>query len=186
MTTCNNFSVFSPDSNPYGVSYAEWVAKWWQWALSIPVESNPVTDATGENCAITQNGPVWFLAGTLGGVAKRSCTIPAEKAILMPILNHGGTLEELQSEEELLAYTTKEMDIGINLEIIVDGVRLNDLKRYRVLSPFFDVLLPERSLFGGRPGPTRGISDGYWLFLEPLPKGKHKIDTFGSCLVAKL
>lgn len=182
----NNVLVFTPDSYPYGVSYPEWVARWWKWAFSIPIENNPVTDMTGENCAVNQDGPVWFLAGTVGGVVDRSCTIPAEKAILLPILNHGGTLANSQSEEELLEYTKKEMDIGINLDVTVDNIRLGGLESYRVASPIFDVVLPEKNLFGGRPGPTKGASDGYWLFLEPLPKGKHNIHSFGSCLAGKI
>jgi hypothetical protein len=63
-----NEQLFSRESDPYGVSYTEWTARWWQWAFSIPVENNPVNDMTGANCAINQHGPVWFLAGTLGGV----------------------------------------------------------------------------------------------------------------------
>lgn len=182
MATSNNLLVFSPDSDPYGVSYSEWIAKWWQWVLSIPVENNPVNDTTGNNCAINQNGPVWFLAGTVGGVLDRNCTIPVEKAILFPILNYGGTLADsptIRSEDELLSHATTEMDIISNLEVTVDGVKLNG---FRVRSPIFDVVLPERNLFGGTPGPTRGVSDGYWLFLGPLPKGRHKIHSFGSCL----
>jgi hypothetical protein len=185
----NNPLVFSPDSNPYGLSYAEWIAKWWQWVLSIPADSNPVNDTTGANCALNQEGPVWFLAGTLGGVVDRACTIPADKAILMPILNHGGTLADspgIRSEQELVSYTTKEMDIDINLDVTVDSVKLSGLQRYRVKSPIFNVVLPEKNLFGGIPGPTRGASDGYWLFLEPLPKGRHKIHSFGSCLAGKI
>lgn len=186
MTTNNNLSIFSPDSDPYGLSYPEWAAKWWQWALSIPVDNNPVTDTTGEKCAVNQNGPVWYLAGTLGGLTDRSCTIPAEKAILLPILNHGGTLGDSQSEEELVEYTKKEMDFGIKLDAMIDNMKLSGLNRYRVLSPIFDVVLSEKNLFGGRPGPTRGVSDGYWLFLQPLHQGKHTIRTFGSCLAGKI
>lgn len=191
MTTSstNNLLVFSSDSDPYGVSYAEWISKWWQWILSIPVDNNPANDTTGKNCAINQNGPVWFLAGTVGGVVDRNCTIPAEKAILFPILNHGGTLADsptIKSEEELLSHATTEMDIISNLEVMVDSVKLSGLQRYRVRSPIFDVVLPEKNLFGGTPGPTRGVSDGYWLFLGPLPKGKHKIHSFGSCLAGKV
>jgi hypothetical protein len=183
----NSVLVFSPDSNPYGLSYTEWTAKWWQWALSIPVRNNPVTDKTGENCAINQKGPVWFLAGTLGGEVVRTCTIPADKAILMPILNHGELADSppSKSEEELLYYTTREMDIVSDLEVMIDNVKLSGW-RYRVRSPIFDVILPEENLFGGTAGPTRGASDGYWLFLRPFAKGKHKIHSFGSCLSGKV
>jgi hypothetical protein len=185
----NNLVIFSPDSDPYGTSYPEWTAKWWKWVLSIPVENNPANDNTGKNCAINQSGPVWFLAGTVGGVAKRNCTIPAGRAILFPILNHGGTLADepnIKSEKELLSLAKREMDVISNLEVTVDDVKLNGLERYRIQSPIFDVVLPENNLFSGTPGPTRGAADGYWLFLGPLPKGKHKIYSFGSCLAGKI
>ena len=29
--------VFPPGSDPFGVSYDEWGARWWEWAGSIPV-----------------------------------------------------------------------------------------------------------------------------------------------------
>ena len=35
----SNIAVFPPDSIPYGLTYGEWTAKWWQWAYSMPEES---------------------------------------------------------------------------------------------------------------------------------------------------
>ena len=55
-------------------------------------------------------------------------TIPAEKAILLPILNHGGTLADspsINSAEELLSYATAEMDIVSNVEVSVDDCQNN-------------------------------------------------------------
>jgi hypothetical protein len=77
-----NFTISSIDSGPYGLTYGEWSGKWWQWTLSIPTDVNPLNDKTGENCAKNQNDTqVWFLAGTYGGTAERTCTIPSGKAI---------------------------------------------------------------------------------------------------------
>jgi len=42
----NNQMIFPVDSNPYGTSYADWTAKWWQWAFSIPKENHPLLDKT--------------------------------------------------------------------------------------------------------------------------------------------
>ena len=80
-------AVLSVDSKPYGLTYGEWTAKWWQWGYSIPKDINPAYDDTGKNCAQKQNGPVWFLAGTYGHAVNRGWDIPAGKAILFPILN---------------------------------------------------------------------------------------------------
>jgi hypothetical protein len=184
----NKIQVFSPYSNPYGVSYPEWTARWWKWILSFPIESSPAKDESGDNCSLDQHAPVWFLAGTLGGVASRRCVVPEGLAILFPVLNHGGTLadEPGKSEEELVVFTRTEMDIISDLEVVIDGVKLDDLKDYRVCSPVFDVVLPKNSLFGGRAGPTRGVSDGYWVFLMPLSKGNHTVHSIGSCSAGRV
>ncbi len=43
-------------------SSADWAAAHLRWMLSIPLGANPLTDSTGVNCAINQEGPVWFLS----------------------------------------------------------------------------------------------------------------------------
>src|SRR5262249_12325700 len=63
-------------SSPFGNTYGEWSARWWQWALSVPTATNPIIDSTGAQCAQAQTGKVWFLAGTFGGAVTRSCTVP--------------------------------------------------------------------------------------------------------------
>jgi hypothetical protein len=176
--------VFSPESCPYGISYPEWTSKWWQWALSIPIQTNPIKDTAGEYSATNQFGPVWFLAGTVGGAVRRHCYLSSQRAILLPVLIHGGTLADapsFKSEEELLSHARREMDIISNLEVIIDNVRIDSLRIYRVQTPVFDVVLPKENLFGGTPGATKGTSDGYWLFLKPLERGDHHIHSFGSC-----
>jgi hypothetical protein len=181
--------VFSIESHPYGLSYPEWTAKWWQWVFSIPIENNPIKDDINRSNELNQSGPVWFLAGTGGGTAWRKCCIPAIKAILFPVLNYGATLADeptVRSEEELISLARKEMDVITRLEVTVDDTKLPNLQNYRVQSPIFDVTLPENSLFGGTAGQTRGISDGYWLFLKPLSAGKHKIMSFGSCMAGRV
>ena len=80
--------VYDLNSTPFNTSYADWTAKWWQWLISIPQESNPGIDATGEKFDVNQNDPhVVFLVGTFGGSAERNYTIPAGKSVLFPIIN---------------------------------------------------------------------------------------------------
>jgi hypothetical protein len=81
--------VASPESLPGGLSYQQWSAKWWQWADSIPFSMNPLFDTTGVDCAVNQSRsePVWFLAGTSGFNATRTCIVPAGKMIFFPIIN---------------------------------------------------------------------------------------------------
>ena len=90
----NGLELYDPDSRPFGRTFAEWTARWWKWILSVAKTENPLFDGNGRNCANNQTGPVWFLAGTFEGPAERSCTIPADKAILSPVINFEASVAE--------------------------------------------------------------------------------------------
>src|SRR5919108_6168640 len=121
--------IFPPDSQPYGLTYGEWTAKWWQWAHSIPAANNPMLDQTGKDCAQAQNqtGPVWFLAGTGAGSAERTCTIPGGKAILLPIINTANVRTAGETQEQLLAGVKEYQDKVTTLDASVDGTPLQNL-----------------------------------------------------------
>jgi hypothetical protein len=178
-----NPSVYSPDSKPYGMTYPEWTSNWWQWLVSIPEQGNPAADNTGKNCDQKQNGPVWFLAGTTGGTAERICTIPAGKAILFPIINSECSYAEypaVRSVPELIKCATADNDRATNLRATIDGVNLRQIaENYRILSPLFNITFIQNNLLGAPPGNTQAISDGFWVFLQPLSIGKHEIHFSG-------
>jgi hypothetical protein len=180
----SNPAIFPPDSQPYGLSYGEWTAKWWQWAHSIPTANNPQLDETGKDCAQAQNqtGPVWFLAGTSGGSAERTCTIPTGKAILLPIINAVYVRTAGETEEEMRTTIKEDIDTVTNLEASIDGTPLQNLSNYRIQSPFFDVTLPKDNILGEPEGTYLAVSDGYWLFIEPLPPGQHEIRLHGAII----
>src|SRR5215213_4315010 len=79
-------AVLPPSSKPYGKTYGEWSAVWWQWALSQPVEAHPFIDDPAFDVTSGQSGSVWFL-GTPFGTVTRSVTIPSGKALLIGLLN---------------------------------------------------------------------------------------------------
>jgi hypothetical protein len=173
-----NVSIFPTDAEPYGMTYGEWTAKWWQWIYSMPEEDNPAVDATGENCANNQSGPVWFLAGTFGGAVTRECTIPSDKAILYAIMNvecDSATDPTLDTESELRSCAKADQDTVITKEITIDGVNISNLDSYRFQSPLFNLTFPENNIAGIAPQTAKAVSDGYWIFLEPLPPGTHEI-----------
>lgn len=176
-----NTGILPSDSKPYGLTYGEWSAKWWQWALSIPSTTNPLTDTTGEFCGENQSGNVWFLAGTIGGSATRTCTIPAGKAIFLPIVNQFDCCESGQTVEDMRKNVTFQIDNVTSMTFDLDGVHLKNLLNYRAQSPVFSFSLPADNFFGAPAGvyePT--VSDGYYLMLAPLRKGQHTIDFTGS------
>ena len=181
-----NPGVYSVDEKPNGLTYGNWTAKWWQWFVSIPQDVNPAGDFTGKYCGQNQDGPVWFLTGTFGGAAERTCKIPAGKAILFPVLTtECSYLEspELKTESELLTCAKQGQDAGSKtMAAAVNGTQLKNLENYRVQSHLFDLTFPENNVFSVAPGKTKAVSDGFWVFLEPLPSGNHDIDHSGSVL----
>jgi len=169
------FGVYPPGSKPFGLTYGEWTARWWQWLFSIPTPRNPNLDSTGKNCNEGQAGHVWFLAGRFQGgpPTERACTIPAAKSLLLPIVNIGfgdgqndcngiGPLPpdpNLQPCDEIVgplrqagvwATVTAGVVTAENnppaLELTVDGIELVSPLGYRALAPRFHIRLPQDNL----------------------------------------
>jgi len=182
-----NPSVYSVDEKPHGLTYDQWTTNFWKWVISIPQQNNPNIDPTGAKCAISQNDPnVWYLAPTFGGAAERTCKIPEGKAILFPLLvgecNYCEN-PDLKTESQLRTCAKQTNDQGSrSMEAVVDGVKLNNLEKYRVESQLFDLTFPENNVFSVKAGTTKGVSDGFWVFLKPLPVGKHEVDFSGSII----
>jgi hypothetical protein len=178
-----NPGVYAKDSTPYGIPYGEWLAKWWNWTVSIPAGQHPRDDYSPEKCQINQQGPVWFLADQLGGREERTCTIPAGQSIFIPLLV--GECEfstpELKSDEDLRRCASAGNEYGV-IEATVDGVKVKNLEQYRTQSGFFNITIVEGNIYETPPGTFRGFADGFFVFLEPLPPGKHRVDLKVSVL----
>jgi hypothetical protein len=175
--------IFGVTSSPYGLTYAEWTAKWWQWAYSIPKNINPAFDDTGIHCTVNQNGPVWFFPGAYGKDVTRHCTVPSDKAILFPILNSECSLAEfpnLRNYEQLRQCAKQIQDSVIQLNASIDGKNIGNLEQYRIGSPLFNFTLPQNNILGLPPQSTQAVSDGNWIFLEPLSEGNHTISFKGG------
>jgi hypothetical protein len=67
--------------------------EWWTWALAVP---SPLEGdyKSGRKCKGEFVEGVFFLAGTQGGDATRTCIVPADTALLFPVVNSFITEEE--------------------------------------------------------------------------------------------
>jgi hypothetical protein len=180
----SNRLTYKPDENPFGKTWEEWSAEWWKWCLSLPRSQNPITDTTGENGSYNQRDDVWFLAGTFGGFAERTCEIPSRKAIFFPVSCNETSYAEcpnFKTEAELGAFAKADIDQVKTIMATVDGQELPNSDLRRVQSPPFEITLPIENVLGVPPGKTKSKSDGYWVFLKPLAPGKHEIHFFSNC-----
>jgi hypothetical protein len=182
--------IYSLNEQPFGKSWQAWTAKWWQWFFSIPKENHPAYDDTCERWHIDQHDPnVLFLAGTTGGKAQRTITIPAGKAVLFPVINFATSYSEdssLKTDAELITHAKSNIADIVKKEASIDGVDLLISEKHRVQSHPFDFSFPTKNIYGVQDGSTRGAGDGYWIFLKPLCPGKHNIRTSGSCLSGRI
>ncbi len=116
------------------------------------------------------------MADQLGGQEERTCTVPAGKAIFVPLLvglcDYGQS--DVKSDEDLRRCAMEGNEYGV-IEATVDGVKLKNLEQYRTQSGFFNITIPEDNIYDRRPGTFRALADGFFVFLEPLPPGKHDV-----------
>lgn len=180
--------VYPPHSEPFGISYGDWTAKWWQWALSIPGNESLISDKTGQFCTIGQDDPnVFFLAGSGGGAVERACSIPTGVGVLIPVLNAEYSYAEfpnLKTEAELRSAVHADMDGARSMRLFVDGVEIKDLSRFRVDSPIFNFSTPQGGLFGLDNVNSQGVSDGYYVMLKELHPGSHEVRWSGIVFFA--
>lgn len=154
----------------------DYVNIWWQWANSMPPEYSPVRDYTGEHCHEGQKGDVWFLAGGYGtSTINRKCKIPAGKHLFFPVINtvyypsHQGSLSCDQAKAAAAVNNDNLLDIVIEL----DGIPSWNPASTRMASQeCFDLLGMVPPEFGP-PEIYPAATDGYWVMLKPLSKGKH-------------
>ena len=145
--------------------------QWWQWAMMVPGEGSPVNDATGANCGAGQTGDVWFLAGSFKmGKVRRTCEVPAGKALFFPILQKGDRSRSCEEARRGAGLTSlSALDIWAEL----DGVLVSFPKRYRVTTQdCFDVYAKVSPMLGQHEA-FPSASDGYWLLVAPLSTGRH-------------
>ena len=168
-------------------------AQWWQWVLPIPPANNPLVEDDAP-CGVAQSGPFFFLVGTQGGSAERTCTIPEGKSIFFPVINFFQTIDKAvpakgdnnsptNTAGEVRFLTKENIDQAHNLHASVDGVPIN-LDKARAQSVPFLFKLGDNNIFtqccGAPAGTYRALSDGYWVALKPLSVGEHEIEFSGD------
>jgi hypothetical protein len=176
--------VFQPGANMYGSSYSVWSATWWTWLMELPVAGNPSSDTVSFEVSSGQSGNVWFLAAPFSTLpVKRTCTIPAGKALFVGLLNaEASSLEGFATADLQLKNATSNADHIINLSATIDGISIGNLGTYRVASPQFTFTAPTPWLFGATGGICTSVGDGYYLMFQPFSTGAHTLHYSGEFL----
>jgi hypothetical protein len=68
-----------------------------------------------------------------------------------------------------------------SLKLKIDRETIRNLREFRVVSPFFDFIMPTDNIFGlNNVTAGSAVSDGYFLMLRPLERGSHVIHHEGA------
>lgn len=185
-----NPGVIPPTDLAYGLTSAGWIEKYSQWLLSLPVSDNILLNP-GAGCDAGQSGPVWFLTASSRGAVTRSCTVPAEKSIFIPMIFYFNAYPcpdpnfqpaPGQSLEDFLTEGAQSLidNFVTELEMEVDGVSLQNPFKYRATSSLFiftahPSVIPVLGIPCLTGSPQPAVSDGYWVMLKPLSVGSHTL-----------
>lgn len=168
-------------------AYGKWSAKWWQWALELPVNGHPFSEDSSFDCAAGQAGHFWFLGAPFISTTptERTCEIPKGKSVFFGLLNaECSDLEGLgttEAEQRDCAADLANHILEETLFCYIDDVPcVENFAPYRVQSPQFKFKAPTPWVFGAIGGKGTAVSDGYFLRLTPLPKGVYTLHYGGS------
>jgi hypothetical protein len=177
----NNSAVYPKDSTPYGVPYKDWIVRWWQWNVGVPTSQHPRDNYTAEKCTVNQNGSVWFIPDILTGKEERTCTIPEGKAILVPLITGECDTSDSQSQSDadIRQCSTAGDEYGA-ISATLDGQKIENLDSYRTATDFFNITYVKDNIFDAPVGTYRGVADGFFVFLKPLPVGNHVLQVKSS------
>lgn len=185
---------YSKDEHPFGISYSDWVAKFWNWDFSIPIDSqtNILAGLKDNGCLMHKDNSMVMLVDTAaGGIWKQKCTISRTEGILIPIW----TGECDQALKGFDSYSFKQLsecarayDLGIvKGQVKVDNtpVATLDAIDYKtnvmnnvteVYTKQFNAIVPKEShLISERYGTFPAAAHGWFVFLKPLQPGNHVV-----------
>jgi len=174
--------ICDPAENVLGLPQEEWQIQWWQYLMSQDCEH------LGIASTLPQSFDLFFLSSPAGNFTY-DVTIPKDKMILCPLVNYINDFPcpdtsfhpaDGQSLEDFLQEGAESfIDDVTDRSITLDGVVYPIDKCYRFVTPLFyftgDPELPicfDPCVTGTSQA---GVSDGYWVVLKPLSKGKHSL-----------
>jgi hypothetical protein len=193
--------VLPPSSLPYGYSYEEWSAKWWQYYLGQ--DTNKLELVGHPDICEGPASRVRFLEGTPGSVSETNhITIHTDTPLFFSLLSFGADntacpITDFTSltGDQLAAEVVGGWNTVTLTTCTIDGVEVTGLEDptnsiYNVVSPPFSYTTAEK---GNMLGVVEGelcipggftiypaVSDGIYLMISPFSRGKHTIHWVAS------
>ncbi|HEY9642959.1 MAG TPA: hypothetical protein V6C57_20895 [Coleofasciculaceae cyanobacterium] len=134
------------------------------------------------------------MGGTISGGGEpvvRNCTLPPGTALFFPLISfyYGAFLTDPpdQRTEAFLRTQVAGCEHPTLLKAQIDGALVSNPIQYLERSPLFDIQLPTDNVFGVNESLvpqlklSPSVDQGFYLFLNPLPPGRHTIHWEAVC-----
>jgi hypothetical protein len=170
--------LFSPDSEPYGRSYAQWLAEFQEWYNEIPTPENPLVEGDSPHNCDLEDGKVVFVG------APTDCRVPEHKAVAFAgdfwECSTAEGLGETYAELRRCAVDNFAKDFNPDIHHVrlwIDGERVANPERWTFLTPIPSDLIefPEDNIWGAEAGLSKSVTKGAFYILRPLSEGTHTI-----------
>lgn len=186
--------AFGKDSSK-SPSLPELTAAWWNWTSSQDPSPLEGSYEGGARCDGEYVKGVFFLAGTVGGNATRTCTVPADTPILLPVINvvcseaYGAAGQDPPDQTPYdTACATPTTDTFLaNADVLFATLDGTPLTTTRVASGLFKWKIkyypnPFYAPAGGLPkGNWESATDGVWVYLpQGLEPGEYTLNFGGT------
>jgi hypothetical protein len=166
-----------------GRTATEWGDAWWKWAFNHP---EVLGDATGEFGYLGDvRGPVFFAEGSGGDPLKGTVDVPRGEFVLLPVATYIWTFFDPCAEIRCARRIINDNFVRDIRDVFVwiDGKPVGNLASHVVKVDRYNpqVFLVDAGPIGpdGYGGILPALQGGYWLMLEPLPPGPHRV-VFGA------
>jgi hypothetical protein len=179
-----NPGIMPPTSRVQGLTYAQWQAKWWQYAFSVPGSTTPQFGATTD-CLTKRVGDVVLAIQSPFNTGWTECTIPADTMLYLEVAAaecstieaapfYGGNKAELTACAH--AFVPK------NVSGAIDGRVIYNMGQYLTTTPMYGFTVPTDDNIFLVPAGTTANSVGYGVFvmLKPMSVGVHTLHLYGE------
>jgi len=196
--------IFSKGEKPFGKSYDEWNSEYWnKWLAKSTAQATPQPGGclVANNDYKSESMVMLMETVDVSFPPTQECQISSNEGIIVPLYiawdQHDNTPQSCQVIN--LPQCTKLLNLGNIVSYVkVDGIPVAKLDARQTVNPdtklietkinsltnvtqytskVFTLTIPPDSveIANNVPGTWQSVSDGWWVFLKPLPLGTHII-----------